>query len=262
MLSDEEASSREISNLAKDDPSLVSEILKTVNSSYFGLRSKISDFHHAIMFLGFNQVRQLVVANGLHKTMPDTPEFRALHDHCVTVSHLAFALAKHGLRQNAPTVATIGLLHGIGESVILLMKRHSPEWSVLIEALDPAKLGAMLLREWNIPAEVHTVIEYQNHPLYMPPSEIPIDRKEALAVLHIAHLCYDSIQNHGDSRAHHPFVHSYLQLANLPHKSIQDVVENMLLPVFADERQTVAQNVKNFLFGAQKERRASQTTSS
>jgi HD-like signal output (HDOD) protein len=206
-------------------------------------------------------VHQLVIASGLHKTMPDTPEFRALHDHCVTVSHLAFALAQHGVQHNAPIVATIGLLHDIGESVILLLKRRNPEWSVLIEALAPAKLAAMLLKEWNIPAEVHTVIEYQNHPRYMPPSEIPIDKKEALAILHIAHLCYESIQNHGDSREQHPFVNYYLKLAKLPHNSIQEVVDNILFPVFADNRIVVAQHMKKFLDGVKKGEKASQPTS-
>jgi HD-like signal output (HDOD) protein len=254
MLTDGSSSSRDVSTLAREDPSLVGEILKTVNSAYFSLRNKVSDFHHAVVLLGFNQVHQLVVANGLLKTMPNTPEFRALHDHSVIVSHLAFMLGQRHGRQIAPMVATIALLHDIGESVIMLLKQRNPKWSVLINVLNSAKLGAMLLREWNIPAEVYTVIEHQNHPRFFLPSEIPIEKKEILATLYIAHRCYECIQYNQLAGEQHPFASHYLQLANLPNKPIGDIVDEYLVPSLDNKNQLIAQHVRNFLLKAQRMR--------
>ncbi len=53
ILGNENASIREITTMARDDPSLVSQILKTVNSSHYALKTKIADLNRAILYLGF-----------------------------------------------------------------------------------------------------------------------------------------------------------------------------------------------------------------
>jgi HD-like signal output (HDOD) protein/CRP-like cAMP-binding protein len=256
MLVDGTASSREVASLAGQDPSLVGEILKTVNSAYYGLRSKVADFHHAVVLLGFNQVYQLVVANGLVKTMPNTPEFRALYDHCVIISHLAFAIAQHFDRRSAPLMSTVALLHDIGESVVMLLKKQNPKWAILINVLDPAKLGAMLLKEWNIPADLYRVIEYQNYPRFLPPAEIPLERKENLAILHIAHLCYEYIQGNPATSERHPFINHYLRMVNLANRSIGDIIDKYLIPSLTTKEHVLAQHVRDFLTKAQRMRGA------
>ena len=75
VILDENVSSRDVAELAKMDPSLVSVVLKTVNSAYYGFKRKISDFQHAVLLMGFNHVYQLVMDVGLKSTMPKTPEF-------------------------------------------------------------------------------------------------------------------------------------------------------------------------------------------
>ncbi len=54
MLLDENVSTRKVAELAKQDPSLVGAVLKTVNSAYYAFQSKVSDFQHAVLLLGFN----------------------------------------------------------------------------------------------------------------------------------------------------------------------------------------------------------------
>jgi HD-like signal output (HDOD) protein len=251
MLADGTSSTREVSNLAAQDPSLVSEILKTVNSAYYNLRNKVSDFHHAVLLLGFNQVHQLVTGNALLKTMPNTAEFRALHDHSVIISHLALVIGQHLDRSRAPLVATIALLHDIGESVLLLLKKQNPKWSILIGGLDPAKLGAMLLREWSIPEDVYKVVQCLNYPRFMTPPEIPVHMKADLAVLHIAHLCFEYVQGNVNIGNQHPFINHYLRLANLSDQSIPDIVERYLVPTLHNKDMVLAQHVRDFLAKAQ-----------
>jgi CRP-like cAMP-binding protein len=94
MLMDENVSTHKVAELAKQDPSLVGAVLKTVNSAYYAFHSKVSDFQHAVLLLGFNQVYQLVMDMGIQNTMPKTPEFRALQFHSMVVSLIGFEISQ------------------------------------------------------------------------------------------------------------------------------------------------------------------------
>lgn len=75
MLLDANVSAKDVAALAKNDPSLVSAVLKRVNSAYYNWQKKISDFQHAVILLGFNQVYQLVIADGCAAPCPTRPPF-------------------------------------------------------------------------------------------------------------------------------------------------------------------------------------------
>lgn len=74
MLMDERTSANALTEQIKNDPSLVGVVMKTVNSSYYGFKKKISDIHRTIVMLGFNQMYQLVIAEGIRQAMPKNPE--------------------------------------------------------------------------------------------------------------------------------------------------------------------------------------------
>jgi CRP-like cAMP-binding protein len=60
-LGDENVSTQEIVKTIQNDPSLGGIILKSVNSAYYGLSGKIADIYHAVVYLGFNNVYQLIL---------------------------------------------------------------------------------------------------------------------------------------------------------------------------------------------------------
>jgi len=250
LLQEGSTSAREVSKLAGQDPSLVSEVLKTVNSSYYGLQKSISNFHHAVVYLGFNQVRQLIVSNGLLRTMPDTPEFRDLHEHSMVISHLAYELGRLRDVQKASLISTIALLHDIGKSLTLLLKRQNPKWSFLIDSLDSSKLGAMLLKEWNIPEVIYRVIQYQRFPELLPPEEMETENKEEIALLYLAHLCAERVAGRLDEDGRHPFAQDYLKLLRLPNKSIEEITLKYLVPSLTKKGNTIPEIVRNFLKSA------------
>src|SRR5690606_13656648 len=94
---------------------------------------------------------------------------------------------------SAPLLSTVGLLHDIGKSVILLLKYQHQNMAFLLNLLDPGMIGALLLREWQIPEEIAVVLEYQNYTTLMPPESIPDEYRINTSVLHLAHLCSDYI---------------------------------------------------------------------
>lgn len=262
LLSSETATSREVSQIAKTDPSLATEILKTVNSSYYGLRRKVSDLHHAVSFLGFNQVHQIVLSGGLRKSMPNTPEFQELHDHSIIIANLVFAICQLKDRNKASAMSTIALLHDIGKSVVLLLKMQNPKLSFLTDMLDQAKLGASLLKRWNIPEDIHRAIEYQNYPDFCPPAKLPDDCRESAAMLFLAHGAFELIAKTPGRVANNPFVGDYMESLGFSGISFEKLVDDHVMVDLQLKIERLPTHVRRFLLadgagaGTQKRRPA------
>ena len=142
-LMNEEVSVQEITESIQKDSSLVGVILKTVNSSYYGLSQKISDVHHAIMFLGFNNIYQLILNQSMKSTMDGNPEFDSIQAHSTLISIISHQISTLSKKSKPMTMMATGLLHDIGKSVIFLLKSKYPNVQDLFEMLDDAALGSV-----------------------------------------------------------------------------------------------------------------------
>lgn len=210
MLLSEKISAKRVTELAKQDPSLVSEVLKTVNSANYGLRQKVSDLYYAIMLIGFNEVYQILISSGVRRIMPDTDRFRAVHQHSLILSYIALEICHLVDKKRAAVLSTIGLLHDIGKSTILLIEKENPKLSFFIQMLNPCKVGAMLLAKWNIPQVICETIEYQDHARFCVPGEMPSQYAENVGILHIAHAVHDIVEGGGKFlAAGYPFLDEY-----------------------------------------------------
>ena len=247
VILDENVSTRDVAELAKLDPSLVSIVLKTVNSSYYGFTGKISDFQHAVLLLGFNQVYQLVMDIGLRSTMPKTPAFRELFFHSMVVSFVSFEIAQMCQMEKAVAVSTIGLLHDLGKSVIMLLKGRHPKMGFLIDLLDPCKLGALLMEEWNIPEVVYRTLAYQSYPEWLPPDQIPQEHRKEVSALYLAHLCYDYLAGKQETGLPVAFLPEYLAEMKRPERSLRMFVEKVVLPTLKKKQKTFPEDVRDFI---------------
>lgn len=215
LLLDDNTSTDEIIEYAKTDPSLVGVVLKTANSPFYNLPGKVADFQHAILLLGFNQIYQVIMDKGLRNIMPGKPEFMQLQFHSLMVSVMGFELGLLCGMKKPLVTNTLGILHGIGKSVILLLKEDYHGMGALLDMLDDARLGALLLREWKLPEGICLGIEHHYYPEFAPPEEIPIEGREGAAILHLAHLCVDRLAEGDKAVARSPFMSDYMRLLGL-----------------------------------------------
>lgn len=249
MLENEGAPHREVTRLVKEDPSLVGEILKTVNSSYYGLQKKVSDLNYAVLYLGFNQIYQLLVVHGLRSIMPGTEEFQELHRHSVVLSHLAHEICQFYDRRKSSVLSTVALLHDIGKSVTLLLRMQNPKWAFFIDMLDTSRMGALLLKEWRIPPLVYECIDSQDLAEFGPPQFMDTPHRDGVAVLHAAHAACHMIEGHTE-RLHHPFLEDTRELLQLPGDSFRDFVEGHLLRELNGKLHTLPQHVRDLVTGS------------
>src|SRR3954468_23442322 len=67
LVEDPRSTAQDLHRIIANDPALCSRILKVVNSSFYGLPGQIGSINRAIVLLGLNAVKNIVIAASLTK---------------------------------------------------------------------------------------------------------------------------------------------------------------------------------------------------
>lgn len=241
-LAEENITPREIAREVKQDPLLAGAILKAINSSYYGLKNQVSDIHHAIMLLGYNEVAQIVIAEGVRRVMPKAPDFNELYNHSLAVSYIASTLS-FGLNIAKPSeIGTIGLMHEFGQLVIMLLKSRNKKMGPLFDLVDTSQMGKILLQNWDLPKSIYRTIEHQFYPDFTTPDKIPEDIKNNVIILYFSHLCYHHLKGKQEEELSLIFFHDYLEIMNIERQSFSVFINKKVLS-FLDHRKKTLPNV-------------------
>jgi len=248
-LLQDDAPVNEIVESIKGDPSLAALVLKTVNSAYFGLQTKVSDYYRAFLILGASNVYRLVLDSGLRAVMPDTPEGRDIQSRSYLVSTIASEIALRSKTIEAQLASTVGLLHDIGATVGLVLRKREPELAPFFALVDAAKIGADLLATWGLPPRVYRVVEQQHLPEYLPPRALPVEDGPAIAVLYLARVLASLALA---DEAHHPsaaFAEQYVRSLGFPDSTCESLLRDHILPALAKHARHLPQHVRSRVAG-------------
>ena len=172
LLQDHDTSIKELSMVIEKDQTIVSKILKLVNSAFFGLSSKVSNIPHAVMLLGFNAIRNAVVSVSVinafdNKSSSGDFDITEFWSHSVSVAVTSRALAEKSRRHSPDECFIAGLLHDVGKLVlcqylseffnrVLEIKKgdnclsfHEAEKKSI--PIDHAQIGGFLSNKWKLP---------------------------------------------------------------------------------------------------------------
>lgn len=162
--------SKDMVAVLSKDPVVTFRILRVVNSAYFGMAREIGSLDHAMLVLGPNSIRNMVLTfaavGALPPKLADSFDVDRFLLHSLTTAAVAEELAKHFNDTGTPEAYTAGLLHDFGK--VLLAWTFPKEFAEatahalqaqtpLLEAekrlfgTDHAALGASLARMWNFP---------------------------------------------------------------------------------------------------------------
>ncbi|MFP4517646.1 MAG: HDOD domain-containing protein [Desulfovibrionales bacterium] len=245
VLEDPNSSFDQIARIIHEDPSLAAQILKNVNSPYYGFKQKVVDLTHALTLLGVNQIYLLVLYHGLRSTMPNTPAFINLQRHSVVVSHVASALAELVDKKLVLIAGTLGLLHDIGKSVVLLAQQNHPQVHDLVPLLNQYHIGSLLLLRWNLPEEIHESIRLQAVAPFAPPADIPDRFQKLVIILTLAHIVADELQKK-DSEGF-LYWREYLKQGGFGDVSMQDLTRDQVIPLLQKKAAILPRVVRNLL---------------
>lgn len=155
------------------DPSMTVRILRIANSPFYGMSRKIGSLREAVVLLGFNRIRDMLISICFSKILPEQHKdfnYRQFWHHSMAVAECTRQLA--GLSGNSPDFAfTAGLLHDIGHLVIVVLfpdefsqiinESASPliETERRILGFDHMEIGGEAAQSWNLPVAIQEAIE-------------------------------------------------------------------------------------------------------
>ncbi|WP_110687166.1 HDOD domain-containing protein [Salinicola aestuarinus] len=186
-LDNDRISIHHVSASIRKDPSLSLKLLRSANSVRYGVGRNVATIDNALLLLGFDRVRTLVIASGVVGVLKDVPglDRRTFWHESFMVANISRALMRHSrLEGLAPETAfTCGILHRVGAA---LMHIAHPQVMSRIDALvasgaprgelefdqfgfNYTEVGAELARHWRFPEPISTALAYQERPLEAAP---------------------------------------------------------------------------------------------
>lgn len=174
-----------VAALIAKDPVMTAKMLQLVNSAYFALAREITDPVEAVMILGIERTRSLIllarVFSQFDKTQCEGFRLEELWRHSVAVGTYAHLICQTELKQTpmADQAFTAGLLHDLGKLLLAgnlpeayaqvldqAQRRKLPSRTVESEVFGAshAELGACLLGTWGLPLAILEAVAWHHQP--------------------------------------------------------------------------------------------------
>lgn len=178
LMSDDSSSLNELEDIISMDQSFSTRLLKIANSTYYGRGKKVDSIPTAIILIGFNTIKSLVVAASLKDVHRKFGLFeQRLWEHSLGVSIAASILAKETRMVTPEEAMVVGLIHDIGKTILnnsladtysLIIERVYEEGISFLEAendmlgFNHCNVGGLIARKWKLPKNLEVVIEYHH----------------------------------------------------------------------------------------------------
>lgn len=184
LASRPDADPQEVCEAIKLDPALAARVLRSVNSSRYGLRNRVGNLQMAISLLGLREVK--AIAHSIYMSKMFTPSGgyksysrQGLWKHAIAVARLSQMMAEMVGDVDAEACYFGGLLHDIG--LIIMDQSMRKPFCKIIDELTPDRelrdienelltfdhthLGAYITETWKMPPAIIAAAEFHHDPL-------------------------------------------------------------------------------------------------
>ncbi len=176
MTQDPDCSLDAVAAVVERDPGITANVLKIINSAYFGLPRRVASVKETVRYLGIQPVKNLVLTVELFDGIGGTPKATSLQQHA-----LARACAMRevlGRTALAELAFAAGILCDVGALLVearltvdaMAVARAQAAGAERDEAererlaCTHAEVGAALLRQWNLPQALVEAVALHHHP--------------------------------------------------------------------------------------------------
>jgi HD-like signal output (HDOD) protein len=183
VTADPESSAEDLMEVILPDQSMCTAILKVANSAFFGIPREVSTMERALMVLGFEEVRNIVIGKALFAAFPKLGrEFREsvtlFWQHAFTCG-LAAKIMGEKTKISPSELFVAGLIHDIGKLAMLTL--FGDKYPLLRELAEPEgsdsgseelcefkishdRVGLLLADRWLLPKKLAMAIGYHHYP--------------------------------------------------------------------------------------------------
>ncbi len=188
VVNDPDSSAEDVAKVISCDPSITTNILRIVNSAYYGLQVRVSSINLAVSIMGFNMTKKVALKAAIFSVFGKNKKAVSLFDPELFWTHSIFCgVAAKVLAGESPQFSSIhpediyisGLLHDIGKIILF---ENAPE--PFLEALElssrqeiPASqaeeevlgfthsdVGSVLAIKWFLPEDLTIAVRYHHNP--------------------------------------------------------------------------------------------------
>ena len=183
LIDNPKTSASILGKMISNDQGLVTKILTIANSPLHGIPRRVATIDFAIVVLGFNQVKNIVLALSMMETLKviGNRKFdqKKYWIHSILTAAASKRIADDLGYQTSGEVFTAGLLHDLG--IPIIYKFFNKEYKEIINSVNNEnmtyleaelkhlgvthqEIGRYLLDKWNLPESIADVISYHHYP--------------------------------------------------------------------------------------------------
>lgn len=177
IIEDPNVSLQKISDFVASDPTLTARILKMVNSPVYGFPGRISSVNHAMVILGLNAVKGLLIGVSVFEVMKKN--MVGLWEHSLSSAIYARVISKRKELEAPEEISVAALLHDIGKVILLIAFKE--EYTKILEiaktgenflyelekeyfGITHAEIGGIVGKKWNFPLKLIEPIMNHHRP--------------------------------------------------------------------------------------------------
>ncbi|MBP8128342.1 MAG: HDOD domain-containing protein [Candidatus Hydrogenedentes bacterium] len=195
MVENSAVAASDIGEVIAKDQVLSARLLRLVNSPVYGFPGRISSVTHAIVLLGFNVVKGLVLGAAVFDSMAG--ETQGLWEHSLGCAVISRRIAKERRMKDPEEIMVAGLLHDLGKVVLAYLepagyadtrqtaydaRLHISAAEREVFGVDHAHVASWIARHWRLPLRLSDPLVYHHAP------SRAVDFKDATAVVHLADI--------------------------------------------------------------------------
>jgi putative nucleotidyltransferase with HDIG domain len=181
LTRDVNCSPKDLVQVIDKDPVVTVKVLKVVNSAYYSLPKQITSINHAVVYMGFNTIKNLALSIAAIGMLPASND--AGFDghqyllHSLATASIAKQLAVRVDDADPMDCFIAGLLHDFGK--VVFAQFMPKEFRAALEdsqrsgkslhqslqqviGVDHAVVGAMLVERWRFPPSLSDTIRHQH----------------------------------------------------------------------------------------------------
>jgi len=182
MVAEDEVKFKEIAELIRSDAAVSAEVLRMANSPLLGTWGRVNSVMHAVVILGLERLKGLIVTAALRNYLNaalERPALLGCWRHNLACGILAEDLAVTYFLPKDPCY-TAGLLHDVGR--LALLSAYPADYAEMLDlaeryqvdvrecergvfGLDHCEAGLWLVKEWGFPEEFQAISGAHHEPV-------------------------------------------------------------------------------------------------